>query len=187
MVESVRTIVRGRRLWEEEIQEKQRQLFGDSLDKFKALGQSVAIVGLATDRRVKFLDLKIDTHRVWLDGGQFIDEAFGGEKLASGGRQVEIRSVELSFIYAIAEACRYGIEFVHLGNRHPCYLDPYCMKASLADAFMDALSEVDATIQKWEEKRSMFSRWFGSIYPTEESDAYVFEEIKARLSQIYER
>ena len=120
----------------------------------------LAIIGPADHLYIHRLNVKLESHRIYLDGGQYIDEVIGGAP-AAGGVKTEVAWSFDSLNYVLKGAENLNIPFCY----HNYSLDLVYFQSAFLDVFVKGFSYADHALAKWHKNLSFLSKCFGASYP----------------------
>lgn len=154
------SIIWARPLTASEEEYIQQDRYGTKIDFLGPL----AIIGPADHPYIHSLNVKLKTRRIYLDGGQYIDEVTGGGP-ASGG--IKIPVVWSSGCgYLLNAASNLGIPYCY----HQSAIDLIYFQGKYLEAFIKGFSYADHALAKWNKSLSFFSKCFGATYPDPEGE-----------------
>ena len=126
-----------------------------------ALG-SLSIMGSTDQTEIKYNQIEIKLHTVYLGGGQYIENATP-LPLAKGGKIVPVVwGADSAYLYLLVEARKLDIPVFYTPT-HPQSRSPLYFQSKYADAFINSFSYADRAFGEWYKNRPFFARWSGGM------------------------
>ena len=131
--------------------------------KFMAVARTLgplSVVGPEDHTWIAFYRVELQSRRIYVGEGQYIDESFGSSKAQGGQKVAVLWGTETCFSYIFNAAEELGISVIYDTNASLHYFE-----TSHQDALIKAFTYADRALWNWSQSRSIFSKCFGAVYP----------------------
>lgn len=162
----------GRLLTFEEDKYFRKKGIGHKADSLKSL----AVMGPADHPYVSHLNIETKSYRVYLDDGQYIDEATSRPE-ATGGKRIEVQwGIDSAYNHLLSVAEEFRIQILYEA------FDPKVIyfESVYLDRMLESFRAIDSSLYKWYHERPFFTRLFGATYPDNNSKEFKTIQNKVR-------